>query len=221
MAWPLLAGLGAAFALLAYEKRVGPIPGERWVLEHWVPWPQRPHPITDVVAFCNVLGTPLFAAALVAATAWLLGRSLGRRAVALVVIACAGVAFNGVLKTVIGPTPLWAEARGGAGVAGDNFPSGHVVYATVLAGALGVLAWERRRTDLVLFAVIAIVVMGPARVLEGAHLTSDVIAGYLVGAGWLVAAVRLTGHGRRVDAGERGSAAVDAIPRRPAGATRD
>lgn len=39
--------------------------------------------------------------------------------------------------------------------------------------------------------------MAPARVLSGAHVVSDVLAGYLFGAGWLFALAATFGGGRR------------------------
>jgi membrane-associated phospholipid phosphatase len=198
VAWPAVVGLVAALLLLAFEEHVGPLPGERWAAEQWPAWPPRPRPLSDVITVADLLGTPLLSGVTVLAALWLVGKGLGRRAVVFLVVACAGVAFNDLLKAAIGPTSLWIETHAGSTQHGDNFPSGHVVYATVLAGALGVLAWERRRTDLVAFAAVAIVVMGPTRVLQSSHLVGDVVAGYAVGVGWLVSSVRVTGRGAQV-----------------------
>lgn len=174
--------LAVVLLLRLWLAAVGPLPGERASLR-FTPWPPRPQPWRDVGAFFELLGTPLFAALTVGTAAYLVWRGIGARAVAFVVAASAVVVPNAVLKALLSPTPLWESTRD---VAGPNYPSGHVAYAVGLAGALGWLAWERGRRDLVVIAAVFVVVMGPSRVWAGAHLPSDVVAGYLVGAAWLL-----------------------------------
>lgn len=60
------------------------------------------------------------------------------------------------------------------------------MHAVVFAGSLGVLAWRRGRRDLVAVALVLIALAGASRVVGGAHLASDVVAGWLLGVGWLV-----------------------------------
>jgi undecaprenyl-diphosphatase len=171
----------AVLLLRLWLERVGPLPGERWSLR-FTDWPPRPQPWRDVITLFDLAGRPLLAIVAVGTATWLVARSMGPRAAAFVVVSSAAVAPNALLKLVLGPTPLWVEANG-SGMA--NYPSGHVVYAVGFVGALAVLARERGRGDLVVLALIAILVMGPTRVFGGAHLPSDVLAGYLLGAGWL------------------------------------
>ena len=72
-----------------------------------------------------------------------------------------------------------------------SYPSGHVFGTTVLFGFLGFLAIQlkiRRRYMVPLLIVVTgiILAVGPSRIYEQAHWPSDVAAGYLLGALWLV-----------------------------------
>ncbi len=72
-----------------------------------------------------------------------------------------------------------------------SYPSGHVFGTTVFFGFLGFLAIQlkvRRRylAPLLIGAAGIILAVGPSRVYEQAHWPSDVLAGYLLGALWLV-----------------------------------
>ena len=71
------------------------------------------------------------------------------------------------------------------------FPSGHVFGSTVFFGFMGFLAVYyqlKRKLLLPLLAVLAIIIVlvGPARVHVQAHFPSDVAAGYLLAALWLL-----------------------------------
>ncbi|KRE62349.1 phosphatase PAP2 family protein [Nostocoides sp. Soil756] len=90
-----------------------------------------------------------------------------------------------------------------------SFPSGHTLNATVLVGAAAYLllvastrAWQR--TLVLVVAATFIVAMGLSRVYLGHHWLTDVVAGWLLGLGWLATVVtgdrvRLTlRHGRSV-----------------------
>jgi undecaprenyl-diphosphatase len=69
-----------------------------------------------------------------------------------------------------------------------SLPSGHVAYATALGGFV---ALELLRLRLFATATAVLVLaglMGPARLIEGAHLPIDVVTGAGLGAAWLVAA---------------------------------
>jgi undecaprenyl-diphosphatase len=67
-----------------------------------------------------------------------------------------------------------------------SFPSGHVMGAVMLYGFLFLAAARIEspavRTGVRAFSVAAIVLVGPARLWEGAHWPSDVIAAYALGA---------------------------------------
>lgn len=98
-----------------------------------------------------------------------------------------------------------------------SFPSGHTLNATVIAGIVGYLIWLRRHAIVARGASIAVPVViaatvGLSRVLLGAHWFTDVLAGWLLGAGWLALVVTahrlyLTArrHGARLRAASGGS----------------
>ena len=69
-----------------------------------------------------------------------------------------------------------------------SLPSGHVAYATAIGGLIALeLARLRLFTTAVAVLLLA-ALMGPARVIEGAHLPIDVVTGAALGAAWLVTA---------------------------------
>jgi len=120
----------------------------------------------------------------------LLGRGLGLRAAAW----------------VLGPPSRRGERRvqgaprehaGGDRPEHAGPPEQPLVYATAFFGSLGWLAWRRRQREAVAVCAFAILAMGPARVLSGAHVVSDCLGGYLFGAGWLLALAAAFGRTRR------------------------
>ncbi len=85
--------------------------------------------------------------------------------------------------------------RGRPGAAGDHptpaFPSGHVFGSTVFFGFIGFLAAYYGLKKKLLFPLLVvfvaiIVLVAPARIHEQAHFPSDVAAGYLLAAIWLL-----------------------------------
>jgi undecaprenyl-diphosphatase len=109
----------------------------------------------------------------------------------VVVAASAVVALVAGLKLLIGATSPWTELSGSHA---DNFPSGHVAYATAVFGAIAWLARGRGDRDVATLAVAVVALMGPARISVRAHLLSDVLAGYAVGAAWLLVVVAVSGR---------------------------
>jgi len=78
-----------------------------------------------------------------------------------------------------------------------SFPSGHATIAVAFYGFVGyVLAHSARRwttkVNLSFLAGVLILLIGLSRILLGAHYLSDVWAGYLVGALWLILAISLS-----------------------------
>lgn len=71
-----------------------------------------------------------------------------------------------------------------------SFPSGHVMFYTVLFGFLFFLIWkfvERKKLKIILNTVCLffILTIGISRIYLGAHWFSDVIGAYLIGFSWL------------------------------------
>jgi undecaprenyl-diphosphatase len=167
---------------------VGPLPGERAITrwwEHWRPWRGLNGDQWAAVDLFDDLATPYVAVATVAIAAAIVWENLGRRWALLVVAASGVVVLTASLKHILGATPLWASLDRG----GLNYPSGHVAYATSLAGFLALLAWSRGQRAATAALLVVVVLMGPQRVIARTHLPSDVIAGYLAGLAWLSAVV--------------------------------
>lgn len=104
----------------------------------------------------------------------------------LVISAIQGL-VNLAIKTAIGrPRPLNTVVDVIVPVHGSSFPSGHVMFYTVFFGFLGFLIWSRvpqrafRWTTLVLLGTLVLLI-GPSRILLGAHWFTDVVAAYLLG----------------------------------------
>lgn len=195
MRWPasrmlaVAAGLLAAVAALwTWLELVGPLPGERAVLawqDDHPPWRMAPDVFALLEWFAD-LGTPTIATLLVAGVAAVALELAGPRVAVLVPAAAAVVLLTTLLKVVLGPTPLWASAGGHA-----NFPSGHTAFATALFGLLAALtAEDGQRVAPPIFVALA-AGMGVAMVVRGAHLPSDVLAGWAVGAAWTLALLAL------------------------------
>src|SRR4051812_41206035 len=84
---------------------------------------------------------------------------------------------------------------------GPSFPSGHTLGATVWVGVvllvlLPVVPAVRRRLA-VAVGVALVVVVGLTRIALGVHFLSDVLAGWLVGSGWLLVPAPASRAGRR------------------------
>lgn len=188
------AGLLLATGVLrAWLELVGPFPGDRAAVHAFSPIHDGTSLGDQVTTLFDLIGQPFFAGSSFLVALALVRRGLGRGAAVFLVVASAGVVVNAVLKTLSGPTPLWSAER--PQIPGDNFPSGHTVHVVVFAGALAWLAHARGRVDLVALAVIVIVLSGATRILGGAHLPSDVLAGVLVGVAWLLIAIAVAGRG--------------------------
>ncbi|WP_214370015.1 phosphatase PAP2 family protein [Pseudonocardia sp. H11422] len=94
----------------------------------------------------------------------------------------------------------------------ESLPSGHATMSIVVIGALVALAWAGRRLatriGLVVAAALWVGAVGVTRLYLGVHWFSDVLAGWLVGAAWLVVCVTVWAWWRR-----RPSTARSATPR--------
>jgi membrane-associated phospholipid phosphatase len=189
----LLAGvvvLGLVVVMRAWLDLVGPMPGDVAAADWFVTWSPGRSLSPDLDSLLDVfddLATPYVAALTVAAAAAVVWEARGWRWAVLVPASAAVVVPNAVLKHLFGPTPVYAEQ----GFNGINFPSGHVTYTTALFGLLAWLAFTRGRRAAGAICLALVVVMGPARVLGGVHLPSDVVAGYGVGLAWLAAVLAI------------------------------
>lgn len=86
--------------------------------------------------------------------------------------------------------------HGAGGFTGPSFPSGHVMNYMALFGFLIIILYRRlkpsvgRSLAIGLLATL-IVLVGPSRVYLGAHFTSDILAGYTLGAWWVLVIAQL------------------------------
>ena len=121
---------------------------------------------------------------------WLLWRRLPRLALFVVVTVAGSSLLNQVVKVSVDrsrpvlPDPV-AHANG------LSFPSGHaqaalVGYSVLLLVFLPVLRGVWRATA-VAVAVLMVLAIGFSRVALGVHYVSDVLAGYVLGAAWVLA----------------------------------
>ena len=87
--------------------------------------------------------------------------------------------------------------------AGFSFPSGHAAGSMAFFGLLAYLLLRQwpppRHRDTVAVAVALVTIVGFSRVLLQAHYLSDVLAGYALGAFWLVIGIALAELLRRGD----------------------
>jgi undecaprenyl-diphosphatase len=109
-----------------------------------------------------------------------------------------GAAISTVLKAMIRrPRPLPPAVQVVvAPLGGTSFPSGHVLTYVVFYGFLAHLLVTHDRPDIAHRAAAAglvglIILIGPSRVEEGHHWTTDVVASYLVGTAALLGLIQL------------------------------
>jgi membrane-associated phospholipid phosphatase len=155
-----------------------------------------------------LLGNELVVFPMVAVViAVLLLRRLRWAAIWLGVSAVGGYVTVQTSKALIGrERPVWEAPLADATTA--SMPSGHAatgIDVWIVFGLLAVLLLPRRLGVPLLAACVAIgLAMGPSRLVLGLHWPGDVLAGWLVGLGWLllglaaarVAAQRVTRPGR-------------------------
>jgi len=126
---------------------------------------------------------------------WLAGRH--RTAVLLVGSIASGELLSNALKAVFQrPRPDLVAHY--SIVQTSSFPSGHSMMAAIAyltAGALIARAEPKRRVKVfvMVLAVLLTVLTGVSRVYLGVHWPSDVVAGWLAGAGWAAVCWSLAG----------------------------
>ncbi|MGH2860960.1 MAG: phosphatase PAP2 family protein [Solirubrobacteraceae bacterium] len=157
-------------------------PGDPWAArlgeshKWWLVW--------DITRGYQQIGRPLVATGEVLVMIWWLLRNGNRRAIEGLVIVLVASLCCGVIKILCGPTPLWIALHH----VGTNFPSGVVTFVTATGGYLALVARRQGRRLMPAMLIAVIVGAGPARVIGGQHLLSDVIGGYLLGSAWLLVA---------------------------------
>lgn len=135
----------------------------------------------------SVLGYPPTVYAVIPLVAVALSRWLGAASgLFLVGVAAIQFAINQGIKLLIArPRPTAELVSILQDAPGYSFPSGHVMFFTTFFGAVGYLLYTRapatrlRGVALVVLALLVILV-GPSRIVLGAHWLSDVVAAYAV-----------------------------------------
>jgi membrane-associated phospholipid phosphatase len=168
-------------------------PGDAWAAQLGVA--HKPWIVFAITRVYQQVGRPLVAVGEVLVISVWLWRNGGRRVTQGLLIALLASASCGVIKIVCGPTQMWLSLHH----VGTNFPSGVVTFMTASVGYLGAVAWQQGRRLTAVLLLTAIAGAGPARVLGGQHLLSDVLGGYMLGSAWLIAAcVYVFAPGRRL-----------------------
>lgn len=165
-------------------------PFRDWVIGH------RSGFWTEVMVGASRFGsTPSLAVIVLAAGAWLVWRGSKADALLLVGGSAGGFALGPVLKAIVErPRPALSDHV--VFVHSWSYPSGHSLNSMVALGLLTVLAVRARpgglrRTVLTALGVVLVAVVGFSRVYLGVHWPSDVLAGWLIGALWIIVCVTI------------------------------
>ena len=144
-------------------------------------------PFLRLMVFVSVFGYLPWSAITVGVVVLVVGALFGWKDGAyLLLLTVIQALANQLLKTAVGrPRPLDTLVDVFVPVAGNSFPSGHVMFYTVFFGFLFFLSWTRLphsfwRTLLLALTGGLILLIGPSRMYLGAHWLSDVIAAHLL-----------------------------------------
>jgi membrane-associated phospholipid phosphatase len=136
----------------------------------------------------SLLGTQQFYMLVMPALYWCIDAAVGLRVGAILLISGA---INTDLKLLFrGPRPFWVSSRVKAYSVETSFgiPSGHSQNSASVWGLMGLSA---RRRWAAAGAILLVFLIGLSRIYLGMHFSSDVLAGWLIGALILLAFVRL------------------------------
>lgn len=173
-----------------HTVRMGPLPGEVWIIRTW----QRlPEPVPSVAeAVRDVTGTEASLVVLAPVAALAAWRYRARAVPAIGVLLLAMLVVQPVLKDVTDrerPSPAQVEVR--AAFESESFPSGHSLGTAAVWGAIALWLWRAGHRRWAVAAALPIPATWIASDVLGVHWPTDSLGGTLIGgaAAWL--AVRL------------------------------
>jgi membrane-associated phospholipid phosphatase len=140
----------------------------------------------------TVGSAPVYLTVFTLVAAWLLYRRRPRSAAFTVVTVLCGAVLNAAVKRAVQRArPVVTDPLTTA--SGLSFPCGHAQSAVVTYTTLLLLFWSVMRTVWRRVAVTVATVMmlgiGLSRVALSVHYATDVLAGYLLGAAWVIAMI--------------------------------
>jgi undecaprenyl-diphosphatase len=167
------------------------------------------HPVfaTAMKVLSAVGSAPVYFLVFTGIAIWLFRRHRSRLGAFVAVTNLGGAVLNEVVKALVDRTrPVVADPI--AHAAGLSFPSGHSQSAVVGYSVLLLLFWSGMspvwRRVAVTAAVLVVLGIGLSRVALSVHYVSDVLAGYTLGAAWVLVMTAVFRAWRR----ERGEPAV-------------
>lgn len=193
----VLAAVGAGLAFLALALSARGVPFFPIDLEITLalqslhsPWLAIPFQGLNAFGFAPIV-TITFAAVIVLLL--FAGRRWEAVSAAFATVGAAGLTEI-VKGMVMRPRPSAELVNVAHQIESSGFPAGHVLNFTPFVGFLGYLAYVRlapswRRTSLIVVLLVAIALMGPARIYDGEHWASDVLGSYLLGFVWLTISI--------------------------------
>ncbi|MBO2452450.1 phosphatase PAP2 family protein [Actinomadura barringtoniae] len=144
--------------------------------------------LTDFMRLVSFIGSAGFSIPLLVIVFWCVSARLGAR---LAVLLSVGAMLNTVLKLFFhAPRPFWTDRsiHGYEAQSSFGMPSGHAQNSVV---AWGFLASQTRRRALWAAALVLVVLIGVSRIYLGVHSIGQVLAGWAIGAVFLVVALQL------------------------------
>lgn len=157
-----------------------------WLIDHRTAW------VTAVAKVITEVGsTAVMAALALVAAGWLWIRQGRRRDALVVAVVTAGAGLLvAVFKPIVGRVRPPEEFRL-VTETNQSFPSGHALASIAVLGVLAAVflapvsaRWPRRAGYVVIG--LFVVAIGASRLYLGVHWVTDIVGGWLVGAGWLL-----------------------------------
>ncbi|MEV0152501.1 phosphatase PAP2 family protein [Micromonospora sp. NPDC050686] len=185
------AGVGFGLLLMLVRFKWGPLYDADHGIAEWFNGLVAPHHalVTALQAITDLGGRPVLIWLVTIAVIGLLIRRQSRLAVYLIITGVGGLILDPSLKTLVGRLRPVVEVPV-ASAPGNSFPSGHalgsfVAYGALLLVFLPAMAPRWRKPAVALVGVL-VVLIGLTRIALGVHFVSDVLAGWLLGACWLL-----------------------------------